>query len=67
MEKEQLKRVDRINYRFSETLDKKARRLQIIYILYCIIGYVGLGIMTINTHEKKRFYYTFSHFNLWSI
>lgn len=55
MEKEQLKRVDRINYRFSETLDKKARRLQIIYILYCIIGYVGLGIMTINTHEKNDF------------
>lgn len=55
MEKEQLKRVDRINYKFLETLDKKAKRLQIIYILYCIIGYVGLGIMTINTHEKNDF------------
>ncbi|MCO6321390.1 hypothetical protein [Staphylococcus epidermidis] len=55
MEKEQLKRVDRINYKFVGTLDKKARRLQIIYILYCIIGYVGLGMMTINTHQKNDF------------
>lgn len=55
MEKEHPKRVDRIKYKFIETLDKKARRLQKIYILYCLLGYVGLFIMIHHTNGKNDF------------
>lgn len=55
MEEEHPKRVNRINYKFIETLDKKARRLQKIYLLYCLLGYFGLFIMIHNTNGKNDF------------